>query len=100
MGEITGTLIYWYISVGLIVGFANAIIVGKEGVSFFTNIIFGIIGALIMGLVGFTAGLGDGVFLSFIATWPFLFLVNVFHRHHVEEVLGETHEAEISYKHK
>lgn len=99
MGELTRTLIYWYVSIGLIVGLSSALIIGKEGVSFFSNIIFGVIGAVSMGLIGFVAGIGDGLFVSFIATWPFLFLVNVFHRHHVEEVLGETHDAEINYHH-
>lgn len=98
MGELSGTLIYWYISVGLIVGLANSVIIGKEGVRFISNIIFGVIGAVIMGMIGFAAGLGDGVFLSFIATWLFLFIVNVFHQHHKEELSEDLRDAKPIYK--
>ncbi|MDZ7757975.1 hypothetical protein [Rhodohalobacter sp.] len=49
MTGLTGTLIYWYISVGLIVGLSMAIIIGKEGVSFNSNIIFGVIASVGIG---------------------------------------------------
>lgn len=99
MELMTGTLIYFFISIGLIVGAINGFVIGREGVSLKANVFWGVVGAVIMGYIGVIFGIGDGVFFSFIATWPFLFLINVFHRHHVEEVLGETHDAEIVYDH-
>jgi|SRR6056297_1478538 len=97
MGELTGTLIYWYISVGLIVGLSMAVIIGKEGVSFSANIISGVIGSLAIGIIGLLTGIGDGVFFSFLGTWLFLFLVNVFHQHHKEDLTDDLREAKPVY---
>lgn len=93
MDVITGTLIYWYISVGLIVGLSMALIIRKEGVSFYANIIFGVIGSVGIGIIGIATGIGDGVFFSFIGTWLFLFLINVFHQHHKEDLTDDLREA-------
>jgi hypothetical protein len=98
MSELTGTLIYWYISVGLIVGLSMALIIGKEGVSFGANIIFGVIGSVGIGIIGLLTRIGDGVFFSFLGTWLFLFLVNVFHQHHKEDLMDDLREAKPVYK--
>lgn len=83
------TLIYWYASIGAAVGFIFGVIIRKEGVSIEANLFWGVVGAIIMGVIGYNRGLGDGVLFSFMATWAFLFLINVFHQHHVEDVGGE-----------
>jgi uncharacterized membrane protein YeaQ/YmgE (transglycosylase-associated protein family) len=99
METLTGTLIYWYISIGLIVGLVYGQIMKKEGVSFYANIFWGVIGAVIMGTIGQIMGIGEGVFFAFLATWPFLFLINVFHQHHEEDITGEIkHDAMVIYK--
>jgi uncharacterized membrane protein YeaQ/YmgE (transglycosylase-associated protein family) len=98
MESLSGTLIYWYISVGLIVGLVNGMVIGREGVSLFANLGFGILGAVLMGIIGLIFGIGDGVFFSFIATWPFLFLVNVFHQHHQEDLMEDLRDAKPQYK--
>jgi uncharacterized membrane protein YeaQ/YmgE (transglycosylase-associated protein family) len=96
MEAITATHIYWFISIGLLVGLVMGIIMGKEGVSLEGNIIMGAIGAVIMGIVGITVGFSDGVWFSFVGLIAFLFLVNVFHQHHEEDILGEIdHHAKI-----
>lgn len=89
MIDVTGTQIYWFISVGLVVGFLVGIFINGEGVSLMANLFWGVVGGLIMGYIGVQLGLGDGVWFSFIANWPFLFLINVFHQHHVEDIKGE-----------
>lgn len=89
METLSLTLIYWYGSVGAAVGFIFGVIIRKEGVSVEANLFWGVVGAIIMGVIGFDTGIGDGVLFSFMATWTFLFLINVFHQHHVEDVLGE-----------
>lgn len=97
MVALTGAQIYWFISVGLIIGFIIGIFIDGEGVSLKANLFWGMIGAVIMGYIGVQLGLGDGLWFSFIATWPFLFLINAFHQHHVEDVLGEIeHPAHVS----
>ena len=74
---------------GVAVGFIFGVIIRKQGVSVEANLFWGVIGAIITGSIGFDTGLGDGVLFSFMATWYILLLINVFHRHHVEDVLGE-----------
>jgi uncharacterized membrane protein YeaQ/YmgE (transglycosylase-associated protein family) len=99
MESLTGTIIYWFISVGLIVGFIYGLLMRREGVSFFANIFWGVTGGLIMGAIGHAMGIGEGVFFAFLAVWPFLFLVNVFHQHHEEDMFGEIkHDAKVIYK--
>jgi hypothetical protein len=92
------TLIYWFTSVGMMVGLVFALIMKKEGISYSGNIIWGAVGANIMGYIGISMQVGDGVFFSFLATIPFLFLVNVFHQHHQEDLFGEIHLAQIIKK--
>ncbi|MFO7846246.1 MAG: hypothetical protein R6V27_06785 [Balneolaceae bacterium] len=96
MEIMTWVHIYWFISIGLLVGLFIGLIVGREGMSIEGNILFGAIGAVIMGSIGIWAGLGDGVWFSFIGMVAFLFIVNVFHEHHEEDVLGEIdHHARV-----
>lgn len=96
MEAVTGVQIYWFTSVGLLIGLVIAIFIKLEGVSFRGNLFWGAVGANIMGFIGVQFGLNDGLWFSFIATWPFLFLINVFHQHHIEDVLGEIeHPAKI-----
>lgn len=98
MGEVTVVQIYWFISVGLLIGFMIGIFIKKEGVSLRGNLFWGAVGAVIMGLIGIYMGLGDGLWFSFLATWPFLFLINVFHQHHIEDTTGEIeHPAHTIY---
>jgi hypothetical protein len=86
------TLVYWFVSIGLITGFVLGLIIGREGVSLGANIFFGVLGALIMGFIGIWVGLGDGVWFSFVALIPFLFLINVFHQHHQEDIIDNIEE--------
>jgi len=96
MEELSATLIYWYMSCGSIAGLVVGSIIGKEGVSFGANLVWGICGGVIMGVIGLYMGLQDGIWFSFLAVWPFLFIVNVFHYHHVEDVMEEMeHPAKI-----
>lgn len=96
MGTMTFTVLYWYISIGLIIGMIMGLIMRKEGVSMRGNIFFGVIGAILLGRIGAIMGLGDGLFFSAVALLPFLFLINVFHQHHEEDILGEIeHPAKV-----
>lgn len=89
------TTIYWFTSVGMLIGLVFALVMKKEGIPFTGNIIWGGISANMMGFIGIALNLGDGVFYSFLATIPFLFLVNVFHQHHQEDLFGEIHSAQV-----
>lgn len=86
---LNGTQLYWFTSMGLIVGLLVGLIIKKEGVSLIVNIFWGVIGANVMGVFGIWIGFGDGLWFSFIATLPFLFLINVFHTYYKEGRLVE-----------
>jgi hypothetical protein len=95
------TQIYWYASIGAVIGFIFGVVIKKEGVSLEANLFWGVVGAILMGAIGFNRGLGDGVLFSFMATWVFLFLINVFHQHHTEDLFGEIdHPAHLSKRAK
>jgi uncharacterized membrane protein YeaQ/YmgE (transglycosylase-associated protein family) len=98
MENINGVLIYWFISIGLLEGFATSVFLRNEGMSLKGNLIWGMIGAIIMGAIGIYMGIGDGLLFAFIGTLPLLFLVNVFHQHHQEDLFGEIFPAKIIRK--
>lgn len=99
MELITNVMIYWYISMGLLIGLIYGMLMRKEGAPMSWNLVWGMISAVMMGYIGVFNELGDGIWFSFIATVAFLFLVNVFHNHHEEDVLGEiSHPARVDYK--
>ncbi|MCC5908024.1 MAG: hypothetical protein JJU13_17550 [Balneolaceae bacterium] len=89
MEILNATNIYWFTSAGLLIGFIMGLIIGNEGMSVGANIIWGVVGANVMGMIGIWMGFGDGLWFMFIALWPFLFLFNVFHQHHIEDLTGE-----------
>lgn len=89
MEAISWTMIYWFTSLGLISGLIFRLVVREEGMSLKGNLVGGILGANIMGIIGIVMGIGDGLFFSFLANIPFLFLINVFHQHHQEDLKEE-----------
>jgi hypothetical protein len=96
MEAVTSTHIYWFISIGIMIGFILGLIIGDEGMRLGPNIFWGAVGSVMMGLIGIWMGLGDGIWFAFLALWPFLFLINVFHQHHEEDILGEIeHPAKV-----
>jgi hypothetical protein len=98
MEGINGIMIYWFTSVGLIIGLIFGLVIRKEGISLWGNIIWGVISANIMGFIGIYMNIGDGLLFACVATLPFLFLVNVFHQHHIEDLFGEITTARIVKK--
>lgn len=86
---LSGTAIFWLIALGLITGLIFGLVVGKEGVTVPANIFWGVFSSLLIGIIGSSLGFGDSLLFAFIYTLAFLFLVNVFHQHHVEDVYGD-----------
>lgn len=97
--------VFSFITVGLLVGFIIGSLIKEEGISLYANMFWGVISGLINGWIGLWFLQGDGVFFAFQGTWAFLFLVNVFHQHHVEDELPlpETNAAiihKLAFKNK
>jgi|AntRauTorckE6833_2_1112554.scaffolds.fasta_scaffold00444_12 hypothetical protein len=79
--------LFSFITVGLLIGFLIGSVIKKEGISLNANMFWGVVSGIINGYIGIWFLPGDGVFFAFQGTWAFLFLVNVFHQHHVEDIL-------------
>lgn len=98
METLDGVLLYWFISVGLLVGMLFGLIIGHEGISVAGNLVWGAAGSIIMGLIGSIMGFGNGILFAALGTIILLFLVNVFHQHHVEELIGEANSGYLRRK--
>ncbi len=85
---LSATAIFWFITLGLLLGSFVGIIIKKEWVSMAANIIWGIIASVLTGSIGIILELGDGLLFALAGTLAVLFLVNAFHQHHVEDVYG------------
>jgi hypothetical protein len=88
MIEVSGTAIFWFISLGLVVGLLFGAIIKKEGVSVPINIFWGVTGSIGTGIIAIVLGFGDGLLFAMAGSLCILFLVNAFHHHHVEDVYG------------
>lgn len=90
MIEVSATAIYWFISLGLVMGLTVGVVMGKEGTGVPVNITWGVAAAILTGIIGIEFGFGDGLLFSMAGTLAILFLVNAFHQHHNEDIYGHT----------
>lgn len=67
---------------GLIIGY----LIKDEGVSVNVNVLSGMITALLCGFIGMMFGFGSGLFFAFAGSLASLFIINVFHQHHIEDL--------------
>ncbi len=86
---LNGTAIFWFIALGLLLGLLFGLIIKKEGVGVQTNIFWGVIASVLTGSLGVILNFGDGLLFAFVYTLAFLFIVNVFHHHHKEDLLND-----------
>lgn len=86
---LSGTAIFWLMTIGLLTGLIFGLVVKNEGVTVMANIFWGIFASLLIGAIGSALGFGDSLLYSFIYIIAFLFLVNVFHQHHEEDIHGD-----------
>lgn len=90
MIEVSATAIYWFITLGLVIGLSVGVIMGKEGTGVPVNIIWGVSVAILTGIIGIELNFGDGLLFSMAGTLAVLFLVNAFHQHHSEDLYGHS----------
>lgn len=88
MVELSATAYFWFIALGLVIGYVFGRIIKKEGISLSANIIWGVVGAVLTGTLGIIFQLGDGLLFATAGTLAILYLANVFHLHHQEDVFG------------
>lgn len=90
MIALNGTAIFWFIALGLVIGSLYGLIIKKEGVTVPANIIWGVVASVLTGSLGIWLDFGDGLLFAFMYTIAFLFIVNVFHQHHEEDIYGNS----------
>lgn len=86
MEELDGVVIYWLISIGLLVGFIVDIVMVKRGIGMIGNVVWGAVGSVIIGVVAISFGLYAPLLYAAIGSIAFLFLFNVFSIHTSDHV--------------
>lgn len=90
---VSATAIFWFITLGLVIGLLTGIIMGKEGIGVPYNLIWGVGSAVTVGIIAIKLNFGDGLLFSTIGTISILFLANAFHQHHEVDVIGHIEEG-------
>ena len=89
METLSATTIFWLLAQGALVGWMVSHFIKHEGVTLKANIIWGMAGAISTGLCGLYLNLSGVLMFAFLGTLAILFLANVFHLHHVEDITGD-----------
>lgn len=95
MAELDGATIFWLISLGMVTGAGLKLFLGDErGLGMMANLVGGILGCLIVGIVSLKLHMPGSLLLGLMGTMAILFLANVFymeddeHPHEAEESLS------------
>ena len=83
------TTLIWLTILGTTTGYIVGIIIGHEGTTLISNIIWSIIGAVAVGIISLLFELSGVLIYAFIGTLAVLFIVNIFHLHHIEDIIGD-----------
>lgn len=89
METISAKTIFWLLVLGASTGWVIGYWVGHEGITLVGNIIWGTAGAVVIGLLGLYLQLTGVLLFAMMGTLAMLFIVNVFHMHHVEDIKGD-----------
>ncbi len=81
MPELSAVYIYWYISIGLLVGYISRFIFGRRGLRTIPSILTGALGSVTCGLISQWFNLGDNLIMGLIGAIGFLFICNIFLSH-------------------
>lgn len=85
MASISLVYIYWYISIGMLVGYISRFVFGARGLRTLPSIFIGALGSVSVGLISQIFDLGDNLVLGLIGSIGFLFIFNIFRSHGEEE---------------
>lgn len=89
METLSATTIFWLITMGALVGWVLSHFIKHEGITLKANIIWGMVGAVSVGLCALYVEISGVLLFAFLGTMAILFLANVFHLHHVEDITGD-----------
>ncbi len=89
METLSATTIFWLLVLGATTGWIVGYIIGHEGITLISNVIWGTLGAPLVGICGLYVQISGVLVFSLLGTLAMLFLANVFHQHHVEDITGD-----------
>ncbi len=79
MHELDGATIFWLITLGMLTGSILKLFLGeKRGLGMMTNIIGGVLGSLVVGIIAIKIQMPGSMLLGLMGTMAILFLANVF----------------------
>lgn len=79
MEALSGTLVFWFISVGLVVGALTKVLVWNRGVKLVTNLVAGVLGAVVVGAISVFLEFPGSLIFALVGSISILFILNVFH---------------------
>lgn len=79
MEALSGTLIFWFISVGLVVGALTKVLIWNRGVKLVTNLVAGVLGAVVVGAISAYFEFPGSLIFALVGSISILFILNVFH---------------------
>jgi len=86
MEELNAVVIYWLISIGLLVGFIVDLVMIKRGIGMIGNVVWGAVGSIVIGAISISFELYAPLLYAAIGSIAFLFLFNVFSIHASDQV--------------
>ena len=89
METFSATTIFWLMVLGALTGWCIGNLMGREGITVGSNIAWGVVGTLLSGLIALWVQLSGVLLFGFMGALATLFLANVFHLHHVEDISGD-----------
>lgn len=79
MEVLDGTAIFWLIAIGMVAGGITQVCLWNQGVKFITNVITGIVAAVVVGSICILMNFSAGLMFGFLGSLGILFITNVFH---------------------
>lgn len=79
MEALNGTLLFWFISVGLLVGALTKVLLWNRGVKLVTNLVGGVLGAIVVGAISIFLEFPGSLVFALMGSISILFILNVFH---------------------
>ncbi|MDZ7657976.1 hypothetical protein [Fodinibius sp.] len=86
METLSATTIFWLLVLGATTGWIVGYIIGEQGITLKSNVIWGAIGAPLVGVCALYVAISGILLFSLLGTLAILFLANVFHLHHDEDI--------------
>lgn len=100
MYTLSATTIFWLLTLGLFIGWAVDYFTGHEGMTTFSNLVWGAGGSLISGVIALIVGMDGVILFAFMGTTGILFIANTFHLHHEVDILKGDVNRRITIKHR